>query len=66
MFKLSPERLYYPQNMTNAKGAIDHNSCSRLHPIAVHLIELIPGCSELLRDDVAQIHQVVETFLQSL
>lgn len=53
-----------PQYVTNAK-AININSCSRLHPVAILLVELVPSGGELLRHDVAQVHQVAEAFFQS-
>ena len=38
---------------------------SRLHAVSALLVELITGSCELLRYYIAQVHQVIETLLQS-
>ena len=32
----------------------------------IPFIELVPGHRELVRDNIAQIHQIIKTFLQDL
>jgi hypothetical protein len=38
---------------------------SRLHAVSTLLVELITSSCELLCYDIAQVHQVIETLLQS-
>lgn len=39
---------------------------SRLHLVAILLVELIPGSGEFLSHNIAQIHQVIEALLEGL
>lgn len=55
-------------NICNAREVFSaqyKRTCSPLHPVRPILLELVTGSSELLGDDIAQVHQVVEALLQS-
>jgi hypothetical protein len=56
----------YPKRQLNNTYAnnLGNNLC--LHTITTLSIELITRGSELLRYDIAQVHQIIEALLQSL